>query len=86
MLRENLRKQTQALVGKGDLKAADVEEIAKLTSCIQKIEGCGVNVLAVTMEVLMGFSAYIRKNIPDKDQYQLVSSWVQEYLRSLAEV
>jgi hypothetical protein len=86
MLRENLRKQTQALVGKGDLKVTDVEEIAKITSCIQKIEGCGVNVLAVTMEVLMGFSAFIRKNIPDRDQYQLVSSWVQEYLRSLADV
>jgi hypothetical protein len=86
MLRESLRKQTQALVGKNQLKVEQVEEIAKITTCIQKIEGAGVNVLAVTMEVLMGFSTYIRKNIPDRDQYQLVSSWVQEYLRSLADV
>lgn len=86
MLREKLRQQVQAQLEADQIDGAKVEEITKLTKCIKEIEGFGVNVLAATVEVLQGFSVFIRKNISDRDTYSLVSSWVQEYLRSLADV
>jgi hypothetical protein len=86
MLRENLRKQVQKLAGGDQLKVDQVEEITKITKCIKEIEGCGGDFFSATVEVLRGFSAFIRKQISDRETYHLVSSWVQEYLRSLTDV
>lgn len=86
MLRENLRKQVQQQVGAEQLELAQVEEITKLTKCIKEIEGCGGDFFAAAVEVLRDFSVFIRKNIPDRETYELVSSWVQEYLRSKTDV
>jgi hypothetical protein len=86
MLRENLRKQVQQQVGAEQLDLAKVEEITKITKCIKEIEGCGGDFFAAAVEVLRDFSVFIRKNIPDRETYELVSSWVQEYLRSKTDV
>lgn len=86
MLREKLRKQVEACMSAPELDVVKVEEITKLTLLITKIEGAGGNILAAMVEVLRDFSRYLRENIGDRDQYHLVSSWVQEYLRTKADV
>lgn len=86
MLREKLQQQVEKCMAEPELNVEKVEEITKLTLLITKIEGAGGNVLAAMVEVLRDFSRYLRENIGDRDQYHLVSSWVQEYLRTKADV
>jgi len=87
ILREKLQRQVEVLAsGNGVLEVDKVEEITKLTLLITKIEGAGGNILAAMVEVLREFSRFLRANIGDRDQYHLVSSWVQEFLRSKTDV
>lgn len=86
MLRDKLQKQVERAMEAPELNVEKVEEITKLTILINKIEGAGGNILAAMVEVLRDFSRYLRENIADRDQYHLVSSWVQEFLRSKTDV
>jgi uncharacterized protein YjcR len=87
MLRERLQRQMEKMsASTGDLEVDEVKKITELTLLINKTEGAGGNVLAAMVEVLRDFSRYLREHIGDRDQYHLVSSWVQEYLRSKTDV
>ncbi len=86
MLRENLRRQVAGQVGQKNLKVEEVKAIAELTNLIAKIEGAGGNLLAATIMVIRDLSGYIRANCSDRDEYHLVSNWLQGYLRSKTDV
>jgi len=86
MLREHLRKEVEATLAKPDVSPEDLENIGKKTALISKIEAGGTNLLAATLEVLKGFSVWIRKNCDGQEEYNLVSAWVQNYLKALTDV
>jgi hypothetical protein len=86
MLREHLRVQVQEAMEKKELNPEKLEEIGRLTGLISKIEGGSANILAATLEVLKGFSVWLRKQCENADEYHLVSGWLQNYLRVLTDV
>jgi len=83
MLREQLRRQVEAQMGPEKLLAIkNVEEIARLTKLIANIEGEGAPKEAATIEVMREFSAYVRKEAPDREEFYLLASYIQNYLRT----
>ena len=85
MLREHLRVQVQEAMEKKELNTEKLEEIGRLTGLISKIEGGPVNLLAATLEVLKGFSMWFRKKCDNTEEYNLVSGWIQNYLKALTD-
>ncbi len=86
MLHEVLQKQMQELIVKDALTVEEVEKITKLTTLIKKVEAQGGNFFAAAIEVMRAFSVWFRKNCDHRDEYHQVSTWIQNYLRTLTDV
>jgi hypothetical protein len=86
MLREQLRKEVQVAVTQSRLDLEGVERISRLTVLINKIEDGGFNFLAAASTVIRRFSHYLRSQCSDREEYHLVSTWVQNFLRTLTDV
>jgi hypothetical protein len=86
MLREQLRKEVQVTVAQGKMDLEAVERITRLTALINKIEDGGFNFLAAASTVIRRFSHYLRSQCSDREEYHLVSAWVQNFLRTLTDV
>lgn len=86
MLREKLRKQVEAALGDDKLETENVEEISKMTKLINQMDGGKVEFQAAAIQAIQNFAVYLRKMCSDRDEYYLVSGWLQNYLRSVTEV
>jgi hypothetical protein len=86
ILRERLRKEVQVTMVRDKLNLEQIEQVSRMTTLINKIEDGGFNFLAAASMVLRRFSSFLRQNISDKDEYHNVSTWVQNFLRTLTDV
>lgn len=85
MLREQLRQEVRVTVTQGKMDLEAVERITRLTTLINKVEGGGFDFLAAASVVIRRFSVYLRGKCSDREEYHLVSTWVQNFLRTLTD-
>jgi len=85
LLRNILRSKMQELMEGGSLDSEAAKELGDLSLQINKIEGIGGDRLAIAIYLIGDFTKYLRERCAERDEYFLVSSWMQSYLKLLME-
>jgi hypothetical protein len=85
MLREVLRSKVSNILQAGDISVGEAEELAKISTLIEKIEKESYQFMTAAVEVMRNFTDYIKVKCSDQEEYMLISHWVQGWFRSLKE-
>lgn len=80
MLREVLRNKVNKILVEREMTSEEVDEIAKLTTLIEKIEGSGYQFMAACIEVLKHFATFVKQRDTENIDYEPISRNIKEFL------
>jgi hypothetical protein len=78
-----LREKTGKLLARGDLKPAELEELTRIITLIERLCYQGWDLRAAALEVMDRFSEFLRGWVQDPGEIKRFSSWMQEFFRKL---
>ncbi|OPX20365.1 MAG: hypothetical protein BZ151_04365 [Desulfobacca sp. 4484_104] len=78
-----LRQKTERLLAKGDLRAAEVEELTKLMTLIDRLGNQAWDLKAAALEVMSQFVEFLRQQVRDPKELRCFSRRIQEFFQEL---
>ncbi|MFP3866887.1 MAG: hypothetical protein ACLFUU_01825 [Desulfobacteraceae bacterium] len=78
-----LRQKTERLLAKGDLRAAEVEELTKLITLIDRLGKQAWDLKVAALEVMSQFVEFLRQQIRDPRELRCFSRRIQEFFQEL---
>ncbi|MBM4285821.1 MAG: hypothetical protein FJ128_11330 [Deltaproteobacteria bacterium] len=78
-----LREKTGRLLARGELKPAELEELTRIITLIEKLCYQGWDLRAAALEVMDRFSEFLRGWVKDPEEIRRFSQWMQEFFRKL---
>ena len=80
-----LREKAGRLIVKGDMKTAELDEITKLVTLLDRLCSQGWDMRAAALEVMDRFIEFLRGWVKDQEELKQISFRVQEFFRQLEE-
>jgi transposase len=80
-----LREKTGKLLAGGELKPAELDELAKIITLMDRLCSQGWDLRAATLEVMDRFSEFLRTWVTDQEELNRMSQRMQEFFRQLEE-
>jgi len=80
-----LREKAGRLLAKGDLLPAEVEELARITTLIDRLTSQGWDLRAAALEVMERFIEFVRERVDDPEEIKRFSGWLHQFFRRLEE-
>jgi hypothetical protein len=80
-----LRGKTGKMLGKGDLKPQELDELTKLITLIDRMGSQGMDLRTAALEVMDRFGAFLRGWVTDPEELRRHTMMMQEFFRKLEE-
>ena len=82
-LKRILRQKTGRLLAKGDLKTAELEELTKLITIIDRLGKQAGDLKVAALEVMDHFGGFLRRQVQDSGELRRLSRLIQEFFQQL---
>ncbi|MBM4274581.1 MAG: hypothetical protein FJ134_09015 [Deltaproteobacteria bacterium] len=80
-----LREKAGKMLGKGDLKPQELEELTKLITLIDRMGSQGWDLRTAALEVMDHFSEFLRGWVTDPEELRRITTMMQEFFRKMEE-
>jgi transposase-like protein len=82
-LRENLHKRMEAVCASGTILEEEAKEVERISKLVDRMEREGYQFNAAAIEVIWAFTAWVRQQAITDEEYMVVSSWLEAWLRRI---